>query len=137
MPFYSSILVIISMPLLVFFSNVASVFLFGMEAIDKHNIDKLFHILGGIAISLSVTGIFVNFSHRNIMTIHNNNVFRALVLGGLCFFIICWEILEYFVHFAPEYLTYSDTIVDMVCGLIGGLFAMMFIRRPICNRQKR
>ena len=49
--------------------------------------------------------------------------------------VIGWEILEYIILYPHEFLTYTDTISDMTCGLIGGLFAMLFIRRPVLDKN--
>ena len=70
-------------------------------------------------------------TYRKIIDLQDENVFRMLTYGFLCFVVISWEILEYIVDIGPEYLTYSDTVTDMICGLIGGLFAIFFIRRPV------
>ena len=39
--------------------------------------------------------------------------------------------LGYVLEIGLEYGTYSDTVTDMICGLIGGLFAMCTIQRPV------
>jgi hypothetical protein len=130
-PFYSLTTIIILLPLLVFCISVGLMYLFGVKAIQENRIDDIFHGFGGIAISLSAAGVLWHLEHRKIIELHNAIVFYALVFGFLCFTVISWEVLEYIIDIKPEYLTYSDTIMDMICGLIGGLFAMFFIRRPV------
>ena len=101
-----------------------------MKTMDENRIDKVFHILGAVSIYFSAAGILWHLVRRKMIDLHDANVFRMLVYGFLCFVVISWEILEYIVDIGPEYLTYSDTVTDMICGLIGGLFAMFLIRRP-------
>ena len=72
---------------------------------------------------------------REIITLQDENVFRILVFGLLCFVVIGWEILEYILQIEPDYLTYTDTISDMICGLIGGLSAMLFLRKLGLDRN--
>ena len=43
--------------------------------------------------------------------------------------IISWEIYEYIVLYPEKYMTYTDLIVDMICGLIGGLIAFLYCIR--------
>ena len=131
-PFYSLITRIILPPLIIFFMNIALYYFLGPRIIDENRIDKVFHVLGGVVISFSIAGIWWHLFHREIFVLQDIIIFRLLVFGFLCFVIIGWEILEYIIGFAPKYLTYSDTITDMICGLIGGLSAMLFIRKPIC-----
>ena len=110
--------------------NIGLLVSLGNRIIDKYEIDKLLHILGGLSISFSIAGIVCHLAHRNIVSLQDIIIFRGLVFGFVCFGVISWEIIEYVVQFDPEYLTYSDTIRDMICGLIGGLIAMFFIRIP-------
>ena len=137
-PFYSSKTIIILFPLLVFLLNIALIPLFGFRALDEFRVDKIFHVVGGVAISVSVAGVLWHLVGRGIIELHNVNVFRVLVFGCLCFVVISWEIVEYIFIFPlyPEYIAssssvYSDTVTDMIWGLVGGLFAMLFIRRPV------
>jgi len=129
-PFYSSLVIIIWLPLLIFFLNIFLTIILGMKTFDENRIDKVLHLLGGVSISLSAAGVLWHLIRRQIIELQDVNVFRVVVLGFACFAVISWEILEYIVPYAPEYWTYSDTITDMICGLIGGLLALFFIRRP-------
>jgi hypothetical protein len=137
-PFYSSKTIIILFPLLVFLLNFALIPLFGFKALAEFRVDKIFHVVGGVAISVSIAGVLWHLVSRGIIKLHNANVFRVLVFGCLCFVVISWEIAEYTIIFPlyPEYIAYvssfySDTITDMIWGLVGGLSAMFFIRRPV------
>ena len=133
-PFYSSIKIIIVAPLLVFSANIVLIIILGMESYDGNKIDKLFHVLGGASVSISAAGILWNLKDLDIIELQDMLVLRCLVFGFLCFSVISWEILEY-VLLPPifsEYLTYTDTVTDMIFGLTGGLAAMFFIRRPAC-----
>ena len=130
-PFYSSGTIIVLFPLLIFVLFNVMWIAFGMETIDAKRIDKVFHIVGAISIYCSVAGILWHLMRRKLVDVQDVNVFRMLVFGFVCFTIISWEIFEYIVSFKPEYLTYSDTVTDMICGLIGGLFAMVVIRNPV------
>ena len=129
-PFYSSITVIVLLPILIFFLAIIFLIVFGMKTVDENRIDKVFHFLGAVSIYFSAAGVLWHLMRRKIIALQDANVFRMFVYGFLCFVVISWEILEYIVDIGPEYLTYSDTVTDMICGLIGGLFAMFFIRRP-------
>ena len=124
--------IIILLPLLIFLLNVGLIVFLGIRLTNKYEIDKLLHILGGLSISFSVAGILCHLAYRNIVSLQDTIVFRGLVFGFVCFGVIGWEIFEYVVPFPREYLTYSDTIRDMICGLIGGLISMLFIRIPDC-----
>ena len=130
-PFYSSIKVIVLLPILIFFLHMILVILLGMKTVDENRIDKVFHILGAVGIYLSGAGALWHLVRRKIIDLQDANVFRMFVYGFLCFVVISWEILEYIVDIGPEYLTHSDTVTDMICGLIGGLFAMFLIRKPV------
>ena len=100
------------------------------QVVDKYEINKFLHIAGSLSISFSIAGIFWHLAYQNIVSLQDPIVFRALVFGFVCFAIISWKIFEYVSLFDSEYLTYSDTIIDMICGLIGGLISMLFIRIP-------
>ena len=63
------------------------------------------------------------------ISLRDENVFRFLVFGFLCFAVISWEIFEYITLSVTQDNLYSDTITDMICGLIGGLVAMVFFQR--------
>jgi hypothetical protein len=93
----------------------------------------MLHIFGGMSISISTSGILWHLVRRKIIVLQDKNVFRFLVFGSVCFAVISWEIFEYILPIDPEYLTYSysDTIIDMICGLIGGLLGLFFVRRPV------
>ena len=130
-PFYSSIAIIILLPSLIVILHIFVVINLGMKTIDENSIDKVSHILGAVSIGISAAGVLWHLMHQRIIELQNANVFRALVFGFVCFAVIGWEILEYILQIEPEYLTYSDTIMDMICGLIGGLLSMFFIRKPI------
>ena len=128
-PFYSSTTVIVLLPILVFVLHIIVVMMLGMKTMNENRFDKVFHIVGGVSVYFSVAGIVWHLIRRNIIDVQDTNVFGILVYGCLSFVIISWEILEYIVGIGPDYLTYADTVTDMMCGLIGGLFAMLFVRR--------
>jgi hypothetical protein len=137
-PFYSSKTIIILFPLLVFLLNIALVPLFGAKVLDEYRIDKIFHVVGGVAISVSIAGVLWHLVSRGIIGLQEIMMLRFLVFGFLCFVVISWEIAEYIFLFPvyPEYVAssssaYSDTVTDMIWGLVGGLFAMFLIRRPV------
>ena len=130
-PFYSSIKVIVLGPILIFFLHIILLIVLGMKTIDENRIDKVFHIFGAVSIYFSTAGVLWHLVRRKIIDLQDEKLFPMLVYGFLCFVIISWEILEYVVDIEPEYLTHSDTVTDMICGLIGGLFAMFFVRKPL------
>ena len=129
-PFYSSIRIII-LPLLVICVNQSLLIFFGKKFVSENPTDIIFHVLGGASISMSTSGVLWHLIHRELIVLQDVKVFRFLVFGFLCFIVISWELLEYIVFYPDEYLTYTDTISDMICGLIGGLFVMFFIRRLV------
>jgi len=132
-PFYSKIATIIFLLPLIFSLNIALAIIYGPETLDENGIDKVFHILGGVSISLSAAGVLWHLIHQNKIQLQDANVFRALVFGIVCFAVISWEVFEYFALFPlfSSVVSYSDTIIDMIFGLAGGLFAMYFVRRPV------
>jgi hypothetical protein len=129
-PFYSSITIIVFLPLAVFFI-CGILILFGMSPLEENKIDNVVHGFGGGSACLSSAGVLWHLVRRQIIKLQDENVFRLLVFGFLSFVIIGWEIFEYIVFYPDEVLTYTDTISDMICGLIGGLFAMYFLRKPV------
>ena len=135
-PFYSSIATIVFFPLVVFVINGILVSLFGMETLEEKKIDNILHGFGGVSVCLSSAGVLWHLVRREIITLQDKYVFHFLVFGFLCFVVIGWEVLEYIVHIYifPEnrhLVGYSDTVIDMVLGLVGGLFSMFFVRRPV------
>ena len=102
-----------------------------MSPLEEYKIDNVVHGFGGGSACLSSAGVLWHLVHRQIIKLQDENVFRLLVFGFLSFVIIGWEIFEYIVFYPDEFLTYTDTISDMICGLIGGLFAMYFLRKPV------
>jgi len=130
-PFYAHLAVILLPPLLVFFLSIISIIFLGIKTIDENEIDKLLHLLGGVSISFFGAGVLWNLTRRNIVELKDANVFRVIVFGFNCFAVISWEFFEYILDLFPAYLTYSDTIIDMMFGLIGGMVAIFFLRRPI------
>ena len=125
-PYYSSIKIIVLMPLIVFFGAMVSKYIFGDETYNVYMVDKIFHFFGGVGISISAAGVLWQLLHRKIIVLQDRIVFGFLVFGFLCFVIISWEIYEYFVLYPDKYMTYTDLIIDMICGLIGGLIALLF-----------
>lgn len=134
-PFYSSIATIVFFPLVVFVISEILVLLFGMETLEEKNIDNILHGFGGVSVCLSSAGVLWHLVRREIITLQDANVFRCLVFGLLCFVVIGWEVLEYIVLYPNQFLTYIDTLSDMICGLIGGLFAMLFFRKPALGKN--
>ena len=129
-PYYSSITIII-LPLIIFLVNQSSLFLFGEKFTSTNPTDIIFHLLGGVSIYLASAGVIWHLVCRKTIILHDENVFRFLAFGVLCFAVIGWEVLEYVVYHPFEFLTYTDTISDMICGLIGGFFSIFLIRNPI------
>ena len=52
-------------------------------------------IVGGIVISFSIAGILWHLCNRQVVTLKEPTVFRALVFGCLCFVVISWEVCEF------------------------------------------
>ena len=125
-PYYSSIKIIVLMPILVFFVDLTQKYIFGDETYNVYMIDNLSHLFGGMSISISTAGVLWHLIYRKIIVLEDSKVFGFLVFGFLCFVVISWEIYEYIVFYPDEYMTYTDLIVDMVCGLIGGLIVIFF-----------
>ena len=123
----------IALPVLVFCVNQILVYVFGVKVISTNPIDKIFHVVGGLSISIFAAGILWHLIYRKIIGLKDPLVFHLLVFGVLCFTVISWEIWEYFFIFPilPETISYSDTVTDMICGLAGGVTSHIFIRRPI------
>ena len=117
------------MPLIVFIGAYVYEYIFGKESFNVYMVDKIFHILGGIGVSISTAGVLWNLLRREIIVLQDEIVFRFLVFGFLCFVVISWEIYEYIVLYPDKYMTYADLIVDMICGLIGGLIAFLYCIR--------
>ena len=117
------------MPLLVFFGAIVYGYIFGEETYNVYMVDKIFHFFGGIGISISAAGFLWQLLRREIIVLQDEIVFRFLVFGFLCFVVISWEIYEYIVLYPDKYMTYADIIVDMICGLIGGLIAFLYCIR--------
>jgi hypothetical protein len=134
-PFYAVPMLIVLPPLLIFILNVCLILLFGMKLMDDYMIDKLLHVLGGVSISYSFAGILWHLIRRNAITLQDQTVYRAVVFGFLCFVVIAWEVFEFIIAFKAEFLTYSDTITDMICGLIGGALVCSVLRLEPVNRQ--
>ena len=132
-PYYSSIKIIVLFPLLVFILDMAYKYIFGEETYNVYNVDNISHLFGGISISISTAGVLWHLIQRKIIVLQDAKVFDFLVFGFLCFVVISWEIYEYIVFYPMEYMTYTDLIVDMICGLIGGLMALFFSIRVIHN----
>ena len=128
-PFYCSISIIILLPLAVLTISGILMFVLGARTLVEYKIDNIFHGFGGASICLSSAGALWHLMRRKIVTLQDENVFCFLVFGFLCFVVIGWEILEYVIFSPHEFLTYADTISDMICGLIGGLFVVPVIRK--------
>ena len=134
-PYYSSIKIIILMPLLVFFGQIVYKYIFGEETYHVYMVDKIFHFFGGIGISISTAGVLLQLLRRKIIVLQDEIVFGFLVFGFLCFVIISWEIFEYIFLYPDKYMIYPDLIIDMICGLIGGIFSLLFCIRIKPNLQ--
>ena len=126
---------IVFLPLVVFVIDGILILLFGMRTLEENKIDNIVHGFGGVSVCLSSAGVLWHLMRWEIITLQDENVFRFLVFGLLCFVVIGWEILEYIVLYPNEFLTYIDTLSDMICGLIGGLFAMLFFRKPALGKN--
>ena len=125
-PYYSSIKIIVMIPLIVFIGAYVYEYIFGKETFNVYMVDKIFHIFGGIGISISTAGVLWQLLRRKIIVLQDEIVFGLLVFGFLCFVIISWEIYEYIFLYPEKYMTYTDLIIDMICGLVGGLIALIF-----------
>ena len=134
-PYYSSIKIIVLMPLIVFLGAIVYQYIFGEETYNVYMVDKIFHFFGGIGISISTAGVLWQLLRRGIIVLQDEIVFGFLIFGFLCFVIINWEIYEYIVLYPDKYMTYADLIIDMICGLIGGIFSLLFCIRIKPNLQ--
>ena len=114
------------MPFLVLFFDMVYKNIFGEETYNIYMIDNIFHLFGGMSVSISTAGILWHLIQRKIIVLQDAKVFGFLVFGFLCFVILSWEIFEYIVYYPVEYMTYADLIVDMICGMMGGLVALIF-----------
>ena len=133
-PFYVSIYIVIFLPILLFVVNEIMIIAVGIRSLNENNLDKLLHILGGTVVALSASGGLWRLARWKILAIHDKNVFSLLVFGCVCFVVIGWEIFEYVIYHPFEFLTYGDTIADMVCGLFGGAFAVCTLRFMSFNK---
>ena len=134
-PYYSSIKIIVLMPLIVFLGAIVYEYIFGEENYNVYMVDKIFHFFGGIGISISTAGVLWQLLRREIIVLQDEIVFGFLVFGFLCFVIISWEIFEYIFLYPDKYMIYADLIIDMICGLIGGIFSLLFCIRIKPNLQ--
>ena len=125
-PFYSSITIIVLLPLLILVLDIVLLISLGTKTIDENRIDKVFHVFGAVSAYFSAAGVLWHLVRRKIIESQNVNVLRALAFGFVCFVVISWEIFEYIFDIGSEFLTYSDTITDMVWGLVGGLVGGLF-----------
>ena len=128
-PIYYSIPIIILMPILVIILVFVCKLFFGLQVVSESWLNKLFHFLGGVSISISTAGVLWHFQYQRKIVLSDTKVFWFLVFGFLCFYIISWEIMEYIFIFPyyPEYVTYPDTINDIIYGLTGGLIAVFLV----------
>ena len=135
-PYYSSIIVIM-LPLLVYCVNLSLGFFFGRSFTSSNPTSNIFHFIGGISISLSAAGFLWHLTNRKIIAIQDVTVFRSLVFGCLCFAIIIWEIHEYYLLYPiyPELVSYSDTITDMIYGLLGGVSVIFLVGSLLPNNS--
>ena len=129
-PFYAAISLMILLPLLVVLANGICMLLYDVRTLQMQKVDNIFHILGGFSVCLTSAGFLWHLVHRKTIVLQDKKVFYALVFGFLCFTIIGWEIFEYLVLHPYEFLTYDDTISDMVCGIVGGAVAIFFLQQP-------
>ena len=90
-PCYSSIKIIVLLPLLVFFADMIYKYFFGEETYNVYMIDNIFHLFGGISISISTAGILWHLIQRKIIVLQDAKVFGFLVFGFLCLVVISWE----------------------------------------------
>ena len=114
------------MPFLVLFFDMAYKNIFGEETYNIYMIDNIFHLFGGMSVSISTAGILWHLIQRKIIVLQDAKVFGFLVFGFLCFVVISWEIFEYIVFYPMEYMIYADLIGDMIFGMMGGLIALIF-----------
>ena len=94
-PWFSSLRIIVLLPLTILILCICLTIQFGQTLLNNFFIDKLFHVLGGVAASISIAGVLWRSNQRNLISITDPITFRFLVFGLFCFVIICWEILEY------------------------------------------
>ena len=125
-PYYSSIKIIVLLPLLVFLVDMFYKYIFGEETYNVYKIDNISHLFGGISISISTAGVLWHLIQRKIIVFQDAKVFGSLVFGFLCLVVISWEVYEYIVFYPMKYMTYTDLIEDMICGLMGGLIVLFF-----------
>ena len=134
-PFYSSKTVIIFLPICIWILYEIAVVVIRQKGIAENPLDKVFHFVGAVSMYFSAAGILWHLVQRKIIELQDANVFRLLAYGILCFAIIGWEIMEYLGNLITSgYLTNPDTVTDMICGLVGGLFAMLCFRQPEIRR---
>ena len=135
-PFYSSRTVIIFLPICIWLLYEIAVVVLRQKTMGENYLDKVFHFVGAASIYFSAAGILWHSVQRKIIEVQDANVFRLLAYGILCFVIIGWEIMEYLGDLLTSgYLTYPDTITDMISGLAGGLLAMLCFRQPDIRRH--
>ena len=68
-PYYSLIKINVLMPLILFSGAMVFKYIFGDETYNIYMVDKIFHLFGGIGISISVAGVLWHLLHRNILVL--------------------------------------------------------------------
>ena len=128
--YYSSYVIIVILPISIILSFVVLSSIFGIDAMNKNYIDKIYHFIGGFSILSSICGILWKLSKYQILKINDKITFYICIIGMSISVITGWEIFEYYFIYPilPKYLNYADTINDILVGLCGSLVALLFIR---------
>ena len=74
-PIYYSIPIIILMPILVIILVSVCKLFFGLQVVSESWLNKLFHFLGGVSISISTAGILWHFQQQKKIELIDTKVF--------------------------------------------------------------
>ena len=100
--------------------------------------DMFLHGLGGMTVVFSLAGVLWHLELTGWFD-PANQLFRSQIslLGGLLLLSIGWEFLEVWLNMTPNWIqSRQDTVTDMLCALIGGLIALLFIQ-PARQPEKK
>lgn len=103
-----------------------------------NNYDKILHFISGIIINILSVIIYLNFTNENI----NNINLKFIITFSSAFIIGCagaWEIWEFTTDkifgLQAQLNSLNDTMLDIICGSIGGLLSLILI--CICILKKK
>lgn len=96
--------------------------------------DILMHFLGGMIVAFIAIFIYYTSGYIDFPKSHLISIF-AMTLGSVLLVGLVWELWELFAGFSDVLKDQTDTFLDLIMDIIGGIVAFFYSKRFIWQKN--